>query len=310
MPNFISEDQIERALVQKLQHLHGFDSLDCHTGDPEDLNDGSGRTNKRDVILEDRVREAAVRLNPSIPAKAIDDALERLLDRRQAMSLVAANQEVYNLLRDGIPVEFDNAKGQKQQERVRLTACLLAQAYQSLWLVELYDACEHLFSFNHVIQLYCSPGLRLPGLLHCPEGFRPGNASRRAPASVEYLWRNTGLNQELFMLSSAVYSFMSRSRVTSRVVFLESPILLGPHGFTGHRHGTPPLPLSKHFVANFVSPTLDFGLWTLDCPLSIRPVYVAPSPGFFCLHLSDSPFPTVNYSQLRLTTPKLTSKML
>jgi hypothetical protein len=24
MPNFISEDQIERALVQKLQHLHGF----------------------------------------------------------------------------------------------------------------------------------------------------------------------------------------------------------------------------------------------------------------------------------------------
>ena len=48
MPNFISEDQIERALVQKLQHLHGFDSLDCHTEDPEDLNDGSGRTNKRE----------------------------------------------------------------------------------------------------------------------------------------------------------------------------------------------------------------------------------------------------------------------
>ena len=43
MPNFISADQIERALVQKLQHLHGFDSLDCHTDDPEDLNDGSGR---------------------------------------------------------------------------------------------------------------------------------------------------------------------------------------------------------------------------------------------------------------------------
>jgi type I restriction enzyme, R subunit len=37
-----------------------------------------------------------------------------------AMSLVAANHDVYNLLRDGIPVEFDNAKGQKQQERVRL----------------------------------------------------------------------------------------------------------------------------------------------------------------------------------------------
>ena len=120
MANFISEDQIERALVQKLKHPHGFDSLDCHTQDPEDLNDGSGRADKRDVILVDRVREAATRLNSKIPAKAIEDALEKLLDRRQAMSLVAANQEIYNLLRDGIPVEFDDTRGKKQQERVRL----------------------------------------------------------------------------------------------------------------------------------------------------------------------------------------------
>ncbi len=35
MPNFISKDQIERALVQKLEHLHGFDSLDYHWTFPE-----------------------------------------------------------------------------------------------------------------------------------------------------------------------------------------------------------------------------------------------------------------------------------
>jgi type I restriction enzyme R subunit len=34
MPNFISEEQIEHALVQKLQRLHGFDALDCYTEDP------------------------------------------------------------------------------------------------------------------------------------------------------------------------------------------------------------------------------------------------------------------------------------
>jgi type I restriction enzyme R subunit len=120
VPNFISEDQIEQALVQKLHQLHSFDSLNCYTEDPEDLHDDSGRAHKRDVILVDRVKEAAIFLNPDIPAKAIDDALEQLLDRRQAMSLVAANREIYNLLRDGIPVEFDNAQGQKQQERVYL----------------------------------------------------------------------------------------------------------------------------------------------------------------------------------------------
>src|SRR5437879_2972082 len=98
MPNFISEDQIERALVQKLEQLHGFDSLNCNTKDPEDMNDRSGRANKRDVILVDRVREAAIRLNPTIPAQTIGSVLEKLLDRRLAMTLVAANQEVYTLL--------------------------------------------------------------------------------------------------------------------------------------------------------------------------------------------------------------------
>lgn len=33
MPNFISEDNIEQALVQRLKDLHGFESLNCHTVD-------------------------------------------------------------------------------------------------------------------------------------------------------------------------------------------------------------------------------------------------------------------------------------
>src|ERR1700722_18656566 len=48
-------------------------------------------------------------INPTIPSHAVENALEKLLDRRQAMTLVAANQDVYNLVRDGIPVEFDDS---------------------------------------------------------------------------------------------------------------------------------------------------------------------------------------------------------
>jgi type I restriction enzyme R subunit len=56
MPNFISEDQIEQALLQKLQHVHGYDVLECGTAEREDLADGSGRANKREAILLDRLR--------------------------------------------------------------------------------------------------------------------------------------------------------------------------------------------------------------------------------------------------------------
>lgn len=120
MPNFISEDQIEQALVQRLQHTHGFDVLDCYTAHPDDLNDSSQRASKRDVILIDRLKQAAVRLNPHIPEYVIDEALALFCDRRGAMTLIAANRELDGLIRDGIPVEYENPQGRKEQDRVRL----------------------------------------------------------------------------------------------------------------------------------------------------------------------------------------------
>lgn len=120
MPNFISEDDIEQALLQRLQHGCGFDVLNCYTADPADLNDGSGRKDKREVLLPQQLKAAALRLNPHIPVATIDEALARLADRRQAMSLVAANREVDGLLRDGIAVTYEDAQGQRQQEQLRL----------------------------------------------------------------------------------------------------------------------------------------------------------------------------------------------
>lgn len=120
MANFISEDQIEQALLQRLQHVCGFDVLNCHTTDPADLNDGSGRKDKRDVLLPQRLKAAALRLNPKIPEATVDEALTRLADRRQAMSLVAANREVDGLLRDGIAVTYEDAQGHRQHEQLKL----------------------------------------------------------------------------------------------------------------------------------------------------------------------------------------------
>ena len=120
MPNFISEDQIEQALLKKLKNEFGFELLNCYTADAEDLNDRSNRASKREVILADRLKRSAVRLNKHIPESAIDEALDRFRDRRVAMSLIAANREIEGLIRDGIPVEYENKQGKKEQERVRL----------------------------------------------------------------------------------------------------------------------------------------------------------------------------------------------
>ena len=119
MPNFISEDQIEQALLKRLKERYGYELLNCNTTDSDDINDGSKRRDKREVVLKDRLKEAGIRLNKDIPLESIEYAVNQIADRRAAMSPMAANKELDALIRDGVPVEFDNKDGKKQQERVK-----------------------------------------------------------------------------------------------------------------------------------------------------------------------------------------------
>jgi type I restriction enzyme R subunit len=64
----------------------------------------------RDVVLERRVRQALVRLNPSLPPEALDDAYRKLM-RSDAPSLIERNRAVHRMLVDGITVEYRRADG-------------------------------------------------------------------------------------------------------------------------------------------------------------------------------------------------------
>ena len=119
MPNFISEDDIEQAMVQRLQDVYGYETLNCHTSDAADLNDGSGRCDKREVVLRDRLKAAVVELNPDIPESAIDDGISELTQSRQAMSLIASNREIDGLIRDGVRVQFKDDIGRTRRERIK-----------------------------------------------------------------------------------------------------------------------------------------------------------------------------------------------
>lgn len=119
--NFISEDDIELAVLQRLHDDFGFDQLNCFTAKAEDINDGSNRSDKRDVILSDRLLAACIKLNPVVPQSVIEQqVIPKLIDRRMTMSPIAANRELDGLIRDGVPVEFDDEAGVKQHETVRL----------------------------------------------------------------------------------------------------------------------------------------------------------------------------------------------
>ena len=67
-----------------------------------------------------RLRIALDRLNPSLPPEAISQAIDQLIRDRPAVSFVAANHEVYGLLKNGIPVSVSREGGGQKIERVRV----------------------------------------------------------------------------------------------------------------------------------------------------------------------------------------------
>lgn len=80
-----------------------------------------GRETKGEVVLLARLRAALGKLNPGRPPEAIQNAVDELARDRSAMSLEAANREVYRLLKEGITVSVpDLDHGGQKTERLRV----------------------------------------------------------------------------------------------------------------------------------------------------------------------------------------------
>ena len=80
-----------------------------------------GRETKGEVVLATRLRAALVRLNPALPAEAINNAIDEISRDRSAMLPEAANREVYRLLKEGTTVSVpDHEHGGQKTERLRV----------------------------------------------------------------------------------------------------------------------------------------------------------------------------------------------
>ncbi|HLA81708.1 MAG TPA: type I restriction endonuclease, partial [Thermoleophilia bacterium] len=68
------------------------------------------REHYSEVVLERRLRQALVHLNPDLPHEAVEDAF-RKLTRSDAPSLVERNRAVHRMLVDGVTVEYRRPDG-------------------------------------------------------------------------------------------------------------------------------------------------------------------------------------------------------
>jgi len=80
----------------------------------------TGRLSLRDAVLPTHLRAALARLNPGLPRLALDEAEAELTRDRSALLPIAAQREVWRLLRDGVPVKILQDDGETEPARVRL----------------------------------------------------------------------------------------------------------------------------------------------------------------------------------------------
>ncbi|KKT75135.1 MAG: Type I site-specific deoxyribonuclease, HsdR family [Parcubacteria group bacterium GW2011_GWB1_44_7] len=117
--NEFSEDKlIEQTAVKLFGELWGADNFaNAYSGE---MDKEFGRENPGEVVLMNYLKIALVKLNPSVSTEALNLAIDELIKDRSAMSMVNANHEIWQLLRDGVKVETENKRGERQTETVKV----------------------------------------------------------------------------------------------------------------------------------------------------------------------------------------------
>ncbi len=101
------ESDVEEAAIQWLLRL-GYSAVNGAQIAPGERE--AGRIDYGQVVLEERLRQALLQLNPALPGEAIEDAF-RKLTRPEGPELMARNRVVHRLLVAGATVEYRRGDG-------------------------------------------------------------------------------------------------------------------------------------------------------------------------------------------------------
>ena len=103
--NPYTEDHLVEQPAMELVQSIGWETNNCY----EEVfgKEGTlGRETTSEVVLTRYLRDAIKRLNPQIGLDAADIAVDEITRDRSSLSPLKANQEIYQLLKDGVPVTY------------------------------------------------------------------------------------------------------------------------------------------------------------------------------------------------------------
>lgn len=115
------EDRLVQAtFAEHLERKLGWESVYAWNEELFGLDGTLGRKDTTEAVLTRDLRAALQRLNPELPPSAIDDALRALTAHDFSRSMVQHNQDFARAIRNGVPVTWREANGQRRDARARV----------------------------------------------------------------------------------------------------------------------------------------------------------------------------------------------
>ncbi|MEA4826899.1 MAG: type I restriction endonuclease subunit R [Clostridium sp.] len=119
MAQIITEDMIEQSAIKMLVDVNKYESINCYTTDKETLPDGTGRENKKQVVLPNILFTKLCQLNPKVPIDTVKKVAESLAYTPNTGDLMLMNYSNYQILRNGVEVEYE-VNGKKTKDRLSI----------------------------------------------------------------------------------------------------------------------------------------------------------------------------------------------
>ena len=116
-----SEDRLVQAtFAEHLEHVLSWDCVYAWNRETFGLDGTLGRLDTKEAVLTRDLRAALGRLNPDLPAPAIEDVVRDLTVFDVSRSMLQHNRDFYHLIRNGVPVVYRDAQGNRKSTRARV----------------------------------------------------------------------------------------------------------------------------------------------------------------------------------------------
>lgn len=106
-----SEDELVEKEAMRLFQQLGWDTALAYNKETFGAGSQLGRLHRREVVLKRYFLEQLAAFNPGLPASVYQDAYTQLTTANVSKTLAEINFAKYQLLRDGIPVDYEDQRG-------------------------------------------------------------------------------------------------------------------------------------------------------------------------------------------------------